>query len=710
MSSALKVDHSEKCDGSLAYLGDRVGEGFLYGRLFRSQEAAAEIVSYTLPELPEGYHIIGAKDITEKNVVKIIVDDQPVFADKRVTYIGEPIFLIAGKELEEIHKIHDKIEVVYKTDTPIFDFESQCVRKSHMVNYNLGCRREETLEIEKNAYRVKVEEFSTPLQEHVYLEPQAILGWVDEEGMVTVEGSLQCPYYVKNAVMSLLGLADDKVRIIQTPVGGAFGGKEDFPSSIGCQVAVAAWVIKKPVFLTFDRHEDMLFTTKRHPALVRYRTSLDKEGDILGMTIEVYIDGGANEGLSSVVLQRALINCIGVYTIPNVCAEGYVVFTNNVPNGAFRGFGAPQTIAAVEAHMIHIARDISLDPLEYKRRYMATQGSPSVTGGKFRDPILLEKMIKDIKNRVQYDKKRAEFAQFNRENPRYKKGIGSSLFLHGCGFTGSGERDHIKAVIRLEKSEEDEVIIRIANVDMGQGVFTTMSKIVGNVLGIEYDKILFPYPDTLYAPNSGPTVASRTIMIVGMILERAALRLKENWKPGEKQVFIEQYVHDETTIPWDADKFTGDAYPAYSWGVNISEVTVDTLTGHINVDDFNASYDIGKAIDERIIRGQIDGGIAQSLAYAYLETMDSKNGVVRQSSLSDYGPPTSMDVPPMESYLYDNPYKNGPSGAKGAGELTFIGGAPALHGAVEDALSVTLSRLPLIPEYILQQLNKQEEE
>ncbi len=708
-ASVIKTDHSEKCDGSLVYLNDRRDE-YLFGRLYRSGEAAAEILSYTLPELPEGYYIIGAKDIREKNVVKIVVDDQPVFADKRVTYIGEPIFLIAGKDREIIQKIHDSIVIEYKKIPPLFDFESRCDRGiSHMVSYHLGAKREDVLELEKKAFTVKTEEFRTPLQEHVYLEPQAVMGYIDGEGRVTVEGSMQCPYYVKNAVMAILGLSEERVRVIQTPTGGAFGGKEDYPSLIACQVAVAASVIGKPVLLSFDRHEDMSYTTKRHPSLVRYRTSLDEGGSILGMSIEVFLDGGANEGLSSVVLQRALINCIGVYSLPLVYAEGHVVFTNNVPNGAFRGFGAPQTIASLEAHMAHIARDFSRDPLEYKKAYVVSQGDRSVTGGIFRDPVLVSEMIKDVKSRVRYDEKKREFALFNRENPRYRKGIGTSLFLHGCGFTGSGERDHIKAVVRLEKDERDEVIIRIANVDMGQGLFTTMSKIVGDTLGVDYRTIRFPYPDTLYAPNSGPTVASRTIMIVGKILERAALRLKDNWKSGEKQVIIEHYVHDESALPWDEKSFTGDAYPAYSWGVNMTEVTVDTLTGHIDIDHIDASYDIGKAIDERIIRGQIDGGVAQSTAYAYLENMENSEGIILQKSISDYGPPTSMDVSPIESHLYDNPYKDGPMGAKGAGELTFIGGAPAVQGAVEDALEIPLYRLPLTPEYILDVLSNREE-
>ncbi|OIQ50898.1 putative xanthine dehydrogenase subunit D [Pseudodesulfovibrio hydrargyri] len=708
--SVVKKDHCEKCDGSLKYLGDSVEEGLLYGRLYRSSEASADIVSWVLPELPEGYHVFGARDLKGKNFVKLVAEDQPVFADGKVTYIGEPIFLIVGEDREVIRQIGDAIEIEYDRHEPILDFESRCDPDlEHMVGYHLGCAREKTLEVEERARRVKVEEFRTPMQEHVYLEPQTVKGFVDDQGRVAVEGSMQCPYYVKNAVVNALGLSADEVRVIQAPMGGAFGGKEDFPCSIGCQVALAASILKKPVLLTFDRHEDMMFTTKRHPSLIRYRTSLDGEGRILGMNIEVYFDGGANQGLSSVVLQRALINSIGVYSIPNVSVQGFVVFTNNVPNGAFRGFGAPQSAFALEAHLAHIAREHGVDPLSYKEPYMVTQGSRSLTGGLFRDPVLLPAMVADVKKRRGYAERKARFVEFNRSNSRFRKGVGVSIFLHGCGFTGSGERDLIKSVVRLEKTAEDEVVIRIANVDMGQGLLTTMSKIVGSSLGIDYKDVRFPYPDTACAPDSGPTVASRTIMIVGKILERAALRLKESWRPGEEMVVEECYVHDESAIPWDQERFTGDAYPAYSWGVNMVEVTVDTLTGHIDVDHVDAAYDVGKAIDDRILRGQIDGGVVQSVAWGYMENMQRRDGSILQRTISDYGPPTSMDAPPIDSYLYDNPYENGPMGAKGAGELTFIGGGPALLDAVEDALGAAFHRLPLTPEHILETLEAREE-
>ncbi|MFL6555737.1 MAG: xanthine dehydrogenase family protein molybdopterin-binding subunit, partial [Bacillus sp. (in: firmicutes)] len=534
------------------------------------------------------------------------------------------------------------------------------------------------------------EEYDTGYQEHVYLEPQGMLA-IYKEDEIVVQGSMQCLYYIKNALLNALACDDDEVRVVQSPTGGGFGGKEDFPSMMACHVAVAARAVKKSVMLVFDRSEDMVVTTKRHPAKLKYRTALDKEGNILSLCVDIYLDGGANVGLSSVVLQRALINSAGVYKIPHFHAKGYVLKTNTVPNGAFRGFGAPQSFAGIESHIGHLSKLANLDPLEYKRKYLVKQGDPTITKGKFRDPILVQDMIEDLLNTSDYKKKKEEFQRFNQNNPRYKKGIGTSLFLHGCGFTGSGERDHIKATVKLFKSKDGKVSLKISNSDMGQGIFTTLCKIVAKELDLPYEEILYPYPDTKDVPDSGPTVASRTTMIVGKLLERAAKKLKAQWQTGVEQEVVEHYVHREM-IPWNELTFTGDAYPAYSWGVNIVELDVDTLTGNVKLQKVYGNYEVGKVIDDLIMKGQIDGGLAQGLAYGYLEKMTSHLGRIQQKSISDYGPPTSLDVVSIESKVFDNPYADGPYGAKGAGELTLIGGAPAVQAAIEDALQTSFQQ------------------
>ncbi|WP_318509235.1 xanthine dehydrogenase family protein molybdopterin-binding subunit [Bacillus sp. T3] len=465
---------------------------------------------------------------------------------------------------------------------------------------------------------------------------------------------------------------------------------------MACHVAVAAKALKKSVMLVFDRSEDMVVTTKRHPAKINYKTSVDKEGNIQSMQVEIFLDGGANLGLSSVVLQRALINSAGVYNIPHFHAKGYVLKTNTVPNGAFRGFGAPQSFAGIESHIGHLSKLAKIDPLQYKRKYLVKQGDPTITKGQFRDPILMEQMIDDLLNKTNYQIKKEEFHRFNQQNHRYKKGIGTSLFLHGCGFTGSGERDHIKATVKLAKTKDDRVSLMISNSDMGQGILTTLSKIVAQELDLPYEDIMYPYPDTKVVPDSGPTVASRTTMIVGKLLERAAKQLKSQWQSGVEQEVVEHYVHREM-IPWNEKTFTGDAYPAYSWGVNFVEVEVDSLTGNVKLEKVYGNYEVGKVIDERIMKGQIDGGLAQGLAYGYLEKMTTKEGKIQQKSISDYGPPTSMDVVTIESKVFDNPYADGPYGAKGAGELTLIGGALAIQSAIEDALQTSFTQIPITP-------------
>ncbi|MGX6444314.1 xanthine dehydrogenase family protein molybdopterin-binding subunit [Neobacillus sp. K501] len=704
--SVPKKDHSGKVSGQLAYISDLKVENMDYGVLYRSPIAFGKIKSIQLPHLPQGYEVVGAEQIPGPNYVKIIQEDQPIFANEWVQYIGEPILMLVGNDLETLYRLLNEVKVNFEEHQAIYTLDEAIQNKSvagvTMASYEFGESLESISAIEQGAHQIIEEEYDTGYQEHVYLEPQGMLA-IYKEDEIIVQGSMQCLYYIKNALLCALACEEDEVRVVQSPTGGGFGGKEEFPSMMACHVAVAAKAVKKSVMLVFDRSEDMVVTTKRHPAKLKYRTAVDKQGNILSMCVDIFLDGGANVGLSSVVLQRALINSAGVYKIPHFHAKGYVLKTHTVPNGAFRGFGAPQSFAGIESHIGHLSKLANIDPLEYKRKYLVKQGDPTITKGKFRDPILMEEMIKDLLNASDYKKKKAEFQRSNQQNQRYKKGIGTSLFLHGCGFTGSGERDHIKATVKLVKSKDDKVMLKISNSDMGQGIYTTLSKIVAKALDIPYEKVLYPTPDTKEVPDSGPTVASRTTMIVGKLLERAAKRLKDQWQTGVEQEVIENYVHREM-IPWDEKTFTGDAYPAYSWGVNIVEVEVDTLTGNVRLEKVYGNYEVGKVIDDLIMKGQIDGGLAQGLAYGYLEKMTTKQGRIQQKSISDYGPPTSLDVVPIESKVFDNPYADGPYGAKGAGELTLIGGAPGVQAAIEDALQTSFQQIPITPEVIIESL------
>jgi CO/xanthine dehydrogenase Mo-binding subunit len=309
--------------------------------------------------------------------------------------------------------------------------------------------------------------------------------------------------------------------------------------------------------------------------------------------------------------------------------------------------------------------------------------------------------------------KAIEISKYQEKVKKYQvkdsyRGIGMSWFLHGCGFTGSGESEHIHAKVKIRKDEMDHVYVLIAAVDMGQGAKTSLAKIVAHTLGIPMEQVSFDYPDTDYIVDSGPTVASRTIMIVGGLLEKAALHLKEIWIPHEEVSVIEHY-EQPGYIEWDEELMRGDAYPAYSWGVNVVEVEVSPITYQVDVIGIWSVYDIGKVIDEGLALGQADGGIAQGVAYGYLEVMQHHEGKIKQKNMTDYIIPTSVDMAPTTTIFYDNPYQLGPSGAKGLGELTLVGGAPAVALAIEMAIKRKVKKIPATPEYIMELINHEQD-
>jgi CO/xanthine dehydrogenase Mo-binding subunit len=494
------------------------------------------------------------------------------------------------------------------------------------------------------------------------------------------------------------------VQIKYDITGGAFGGKEDYPSILAAQAAVAAIKAKKAVRVIFGRREDMEFTSKRHPSKCRYRAAV-KDGKITAMDIDIRYNGGAYTTLSMVVLQRGIIAASGVYAIENLSVRGRALKTNTVPNGAFRGFGGPQPFFAVEMMMSHIAKNIGEEPLAFKQRHLAKKGDATGTSGKYHFPVPIPAMIEQINEACGYRQKREEYKT---QTGALRKGIGISLFYHGAGFTGSGERDLIKAVAKLRKSAAGQVEILTANTDMGQGLNTTFTKIVANELPIPMEQIFVVNPDTDHVPDSGPTVASRSIMIVGELLRRAAIRLREEWADGQEQLIEERFKEPDFVIPFDIEKFSGDTYPTYSWGVNAVEVELDTITGYIKILGAYGSFDVGTPIDRTIVTGQMEGGLLQSIGYASIEKMAvDGTGRIRNNSYSDYIIPTALDVPNMQVMLYKEQYPEGPYGAKGAGELPCVGAPAAYLEAVEQALGgVKLYRIPFSAEDAMVVLRK----
>lgn len=698
----VKKDHESKITGRAIYVSDYHDDNILTGKFLRSTLAHAKLVSVDVPPLPDGYCYVDKTDVPGDNNVNIVKDDTPVFARDTVEYIGEPIGMIVGPEESEVDHILSKIKVSYEELEPVLD-----IRKADTVFFDYEFGKGDMEKAFAEADKIYEEEFTTGYQEQAYMEAEGMIAEPEKDGKMLIHGSLQCPYYIHGAIMRALACGPDQIHIKQDATGGAFGGKEDFPSILGCQVAVAAKKANAPVRCIFGRREDMEFTTKRHPSLCTYKVAV-KDGHVTAMDIDVKFNGGAYTTLSAVVLQRGIICADGIYNIENLHVRGKALKTNTAPTGAYRGFGAPQTFFAVEMMMDHIAMDLGIDSLKFKELHMVKQGDATSTSGKYHFPVPVPAMLDEVDRVCDLRRKHEEYAK--PQTGRYRRGMGISMHFHGAGFTGSGERDIIKAVCRLHKYPDGKVEILASNGEIGQGLLTTFPKIVAHELNLPLDQVTYTYPDTARVPDSGPTVASRSLMVVGELLRRCAIKLRSQWKDGEDQIVEEHFKEPDFVIPFYLDKFQGDAYPTYAWGVNAVEVEVDTYTGLTKILGAYGNFDVGTPIDYNIVMGQMEGGFLQGIGFASIEQMDYDNkGRIRNNSFTDYLIPTSADVPNMKCMLHVEEYPDGPYGAKGAGELPLVGVPAAYVEAVEQALGhgVKLSHVPFTAEDTLNVIAKE---
>jgi len=562
--------------------------------------------------------------------------------------------------------------------------------------------------------------YETGAQEQLYIEPQGMIAQANAEAGVTVWGSLQCPYYIHKALVVLFGLPKDRVRVVQAETGGGFGGKEEYPSMIAGHAALLAWKSGKPVKIIYDRAEDMVATTKRHPSRTKHRTAVTRDGKLVAIDIDFTLDGGAYETLSPVVLSRGTIHAAGPYRCPNVRIRSRAVATNAPPHGAFRGFGAPQSVFALERHLDCVAEAVGLAPDEFRRRNFIQQGETIAVGQVIHEKVDMDRLMDRAFELSGYHEKRK---RFEAENPgkMIRKGIGFASFFHGAGFTGSGE-EHLASEVAAEATRDGRVRVMAASTEMGQGTNTIFSQIAGEALGIDQEQIEIVQPDTANVPNSGPTVASRTSMIVGKLVETAALEIRAKlvnggYLPDEYNAadFAEacrryldrtgpltsfvKYEHPRDLF-WDDERYEGHAYGAYSWAVYVATVSVDMRTAEARVDDFVAVQEVGKVINPVLAAGQIEGGVAQGIGMALYENVVWQEGRMVNGQMTNYIMPTSMDVPPIRVFFEENPYERGPTGAKGIGELPLDGTAPAIANAIAHATGANITRVPVTPEVL----------
>lgn len=700
-----RVDAIAKASGRTQYIADYTFDGMIYAKMVRSTVPRGKILDITVPDLPSGYAFISANDIPEggKNQLNMIKSDYRCFAEDEVRFIGETIALIVGPDRGVLQDLVDQVVITYEETEYAVTIEDglACKGGAFVGEDNCFCdftiNKGDVDEVFADSDRIFEEEITTGWQEHVHLETNGAIAMPEGDKFV-IYVSAQCPFYVRKSIASLIDRPYEDIIVRQSVTGGAFGGKEHFPDVLAGPLLIATYVTGKPVQLIFDRHEDSAYSVKRHPSRTHFRTAVDTDGNITAMDVDVVYNAGGYESCSYVVLQRGVFHATGVYNIPNSRVRGRAVATNTFPSDAFRGFGAPQTLFAVETHLAHIATQLGMDPLELKKRHFLKKGDVTVTNGHIYETVVLPEMAQQVLEESGYLEKAKQYA------PGSLKGVGISFYNHGGAFTGNGEQMIIKARVRLRKNTDDTVDILIGSTEMGQGFQTALTKIVADELGIELERVRYPQPDTSVVSDSGPTVASRSTMIVGKIAQRSAVKLREQWVDGKEIVVEEEYIHPDG-FPWDQSTFQGDAYIGYGWGACVIEVEVDPLTTEVNTKGIWSSHDVGVAIDELLVHGQINGGIAQSLGYAAMEKLDfSPKTGFKQTGLSDYIIPTSMDFPSQVCTLVDNPYEFGPHGAKGMGELVFNGASAAYIDAVSRAVGREIRSIPVPPEILMEMM------
>lgn len=696
----VRVDAVQKARGEAVYVCDMTLPDMQYAYMVRSTIARGRIKAIHVPELPEGYYFISAKDIPAqgKNELWMIAKDWRCFAEDYVLYVGETIGLVVGPDRSVLKRIKAQIKIDYEEQTPAVTIDDgiHCVggpmfpEKNSNVMCELFCEKGRPMdEVFAEADEVFEETIETPYQEHVHLETNSAIADM-EDGKFVFYASAQCPFYIRKSIAGLLDIPYNDIIVRQCTTGGAFGGKEHFPDVLCGALLVAENKIRKPIKMVFDREEDTQFSVKRHPSKCIYKTAV-KDGKITGVYGHIYYNCGAYLSSSYVVLQRGVFHGNGVYTFDNTYLKGEGIGTNMFPSCAFRGFGAPQTLFAIETHLDHLAHHLGVDPLEFKMQYLAKKGDETTTNGHIIEEVKLPEMLDVVTRESDYWRKAKEYEL------GCGRGIGIAMYNHGGAFTGNGEQAIIKAHARLVKTG-DRVSIQVGSTEMGQGFKTSLRKICAATLGVSIDQIEYLDPDTSKVVDSGPTAASRSTMVVGRLVERAAQEMKERWSEGDFTTEVE-YEHPDG-YPWDQATFRGDAYLGYGWGVACVEVEVDKLTNEVKTLGVWSSHEIGKAIDELIVHGQINGGILQSLGYGSMEKLEVKGGRFKQKSMSDYVIPTSMDFPKQFYHIQENPYPWGPYGAKGMGELVFNGASAAYVDAVERALNTRFTSIPIPPEAI----------
>lgn len=755
-----RKDAKVKVTGEAQYIYDLSFADEKYLFVVRSPYAHAKITNITIDDhkVEQINAVVAtAKDIPGKNVIHVIFDDWPLLAEKIVYHVGQPVAIAVANNLKDAKEAASVINVEYEELPAIFDpVEAKNHPSIHIFGEDNVCSywQQKNGDIEKGFAEADIiveGEYRTPAQEHAYIEPQGCIAVPLGHDEMTVYGSMQCPFYVQKAVSAILGYPWSKVTIIQTTTGGAFGGKEEQPNQIAGLAALGAYLTKKPVKFLLSREEDIETTSKRHPAVIKIKTGATKDGKLIAVKIDHYLNTGAFATLAPAVLYRGALHAVGPYNCENVNVQAYAVTTNLVPFGAFRGFGAPQVLFACEEQMDRIAVKLNLDPSEFRAKNLLHKGDTTSFGQLVDHSVGMQETLKKAKEESNWKSKWKQSPDFkyvieeSRKGNYLWKGIGISTIFYGVGLGSAGKHmSKTGAYVQLEP--DGSAIFAVGTTEMGQGMITVLAQILAEELGLNYEKVRMTPVDTSRVPDSGPTVASRSTTFSGRAIQDACSKirrimfeiiakhfgvnpsvilLKDNFVVAEtanKRISVEdaiKMVYQErgqvSAAGWDVapqtdydnEKGQGKAYAIYAYCTNIVEVEVDAQTGTVLIEKIWAAHDVGKAINPQTLEGQIEGGSLQGMGLGrFEEIVWTPEGQIWSNNLGTFLIPTIKDSPEIHSIIIEDPWNDGPFGAKGIGEQPLMGIAPALTNAIYNAIGVRINEIPATPERVWKAIQK----
>ena len=746
--SVVRTDAIDKALGRAKFTADYIPKGTVVVKVFRSSQPHALIKRVDVEaalRVPGVLAALTADDVPGHNQIGYALPDQPFLNGEKVHYIGDPIALVCAEDEYSAFEGLDAIDIKFKPLPAVLTIDDTLKTGAEPIHD--GGNIAVTTRIRKGdaeggfaEVKVEVEDtYETPYQEHMYLEPEAAYAVPEGSGKVTVIGTMQSPFLVREKVAHILGWNLNQVRIIQALTGGAFGGKDDMGPLVCAKAALAAVKLRRPAALVFDRDESAAYSPKRFPARIRYRSGADESGRITAIEVDITVDCGAYANRSPFWLWRMTAHAAGPYEVENASIDGRAVYTNKVFGGSFRGFGDVAIHFAVESQVDRLADELGMDPVELRLRNVLKPGSRTTCDQLLDHSVGMEECLRRVADASDWG---------SRGEPRKRghrvRGFGVGCAYHGIS-TSRSTPDWSGASLIL--NQDGSFTYRTGICELGQGSPIGHAKIVAEIIGTPLDTIRIEVPDTDSTLNAKPTHGSRGLMLGGSAAADAALKLRKRMVGvaadmlgcGETDICLEKgrafsrhdpsegvgfpelaeelYVRGVSPASYgfyaspkrffDPETGLGVSYSVYTFAASVVEVEVDTETGQVEVVKVWPAMDVGKAIDPLMIEGQIHGAVSQGIGFALMERLVVEEGAVLNPNFKDYVIPSAHDTPQVaETIIVEEPYKHSAFGAKGVGEPAIISIVPAISNAIHQATGVRLNTLPITAEHLYKALRR----